>query len=66
MKMGDEYVAVARQVPVGTTAGQVGTPQKPVVVVNNSNGTIPIKGIVPIEKETTKEREDGESAWWID
>jgi hypothetical protein len=74
MKMGDEYVAVARQVPFGTRLGQSGTPdgtpdgtpQKP-VIITNSNGTIPFKGIVPKEKETTKEREeDDEAAWWVD
>jgi hypothetical protein len=65
MKMGDEYVAVARQVPFGTGMGQSGTPQKP-VIIPSSTGTIPFKGIVPKEKETNKEREDDESAWWVD
>ena len=69
MKMGDEYVAVARQVPFGTRMGQSGTPdgtpQKP-VIIPSSTGTIPFKGIVPKEKETNKEREDDEAAWWVD
>jgi len=74
MKMGDEYVAVARPIPMsgtplGTRVGQTGTPDgtllKP-VIIPNSNGTIPLKGIVPKEKETNKEREDDEAAWWVD
>ena len=82
MKMNEEYVAVARPIPMsgtplGTTTGQTTTPTgtqtgapngTPVNPINSSsNGTIPFKGIVPKEKEINKEREDDEeAAWWTD
>ena len=70
MKMNEEYVAVARPIPMsgtplGTTTGQSGTPDGTTLKLTN-RGTMPLKGIVPKEKETNKEREDDESAWWTD